>query len=122
MDKPHLAGRRILVVEDDFILAAALCAQIEDYGGVVVGPAPTLEKGCLLLQAEPLPDGCIFDIRLGEQMVYPLADSVMRSGVPLIFASNESRASIPETYAAIPLMAKPVSMTCLAKRLISLSP
>lgn len=122
MDKPHLAGRRILVVEDDFILAMALCTQIEAYGGVVLGPASTLKKGCLLFQAEPLPDACIFDIWLGEQTVYPLADSVMQAGVPLIFASSESRASIPETYAAIPLMAKPVSMTCLVKRLIFLSP
>jgi hypothetical protein len=86
---------------------------------VVVGPASSLVKGQLIFQAEPYPDGCILNIRLGNEMVYPLADSLMEAGVPLIFASGESKASIPHEYAAIPLITKPINIMQVAEHLFS---
>ncbi|WP_410218246.1 response regulator [Paracoccus sp. (in: a-proteobacteria)] len=117
MQKPDLAGRRILVVEDEFILAAHICAQIEACGGVVVGPAPTLASGEALLQKGPLPDGGILNIRIGDVMVYPLADDLLAAGVPIIFASSESKSCIPDRYASVPLLGKPIDMMLVAKQL-----
>lgn len=95
MNKPDLAGRYILIVEDEFILSIDICAQIEAYGGVVIGPAATLNHGHALLQAQPQPDGGIPNIRIGSDMVYPLADELLAAGIPIIFASSESKAPIP---------------------------
>ena len=119
MNKPNLAGRRILVVEDDFFLCLDICLQIENYGGVVVGPAPTLDSGYALFQKKPLPDGSILNIRLGSELVYPLADNLLAAGVPVIFASSEDKASIPEKYASIPLVPKPINMMIVAEKLFS---
>ena len=52
-----LARRRILVVEDEYILAADIVDQIEDHNGVVLGPVETLERGLAAL-AEQKPDAC----------------------------------------------------------------
>lgn len=117
MNKPDLAGRRILVVEDEFFLSLDICTQIENCGGVVVGPAPTLDQGYELFYTRPLPDGGILNIRLGRDMTYPLADDLLAAGVPLIFASSENRASIPQKYANVPLLGKPVNMMRAAEQL-----
>lgn len=117
MTEPDLAKRRILVVEDEFILAADICEQIEAHGGVVVGPAFTLARGQALFQTEPKPDGAILNIRIGDSMVYPLADDLIAAGVPIIFASSENKASIPETYVNVPIIGKPIKMMIVAEKL-----
>ena len=108
MHKPDLAGKRILVVEDEFVLAADICAKIEACRGVVVGPVSTLAGGHALLQTGPQPEGSILDIRVCDDMVSPVADDLMVVGVPIIFASSESKAAIPSKYATIPLIGKPI--------------
>lgn len=115
MSKPDLAGRHILVVEDEFILSVDICAQIEACGGVVIGPAATLNDGYALLQTQPQPDGGILNIRIGSDMVYPLADELLAAGIPIIFASSESKASIPDEYARVPLLSKPINMMHVAE-------
>lgn len=77
---------------------------------MVVGPVSTLAAGHALVQEGPPPNGGILDIRIGDHMVYPLADVLMAAGVPIIFASSESRAAIPCRYATIPLLGKPINM------------
>jgi DNA-binding response OmpR family regulator len=120
MTKPDLAGRRILVVEDEPLLSLDICAQIENCGGVVVGPAPTLDQGHELFYTRPLPDGGILNIRIGREMVYPLADDLLAAGVPVIFASSESQAAIPPRYAGVPLVGKPIDMMIAAEHLFPL--
>lgn len=117
MNKINLAGRRILVVEDELILSLDLCAQIEEFGGVVVGPAPTLEKGRLLFSSSPLPDGGILNIRIGKNMIYPLADDLLAAGVPFIFATCANKRSIPQRYAGIPLVGKPIDILHVVEEL-----
>ena len=85
-----LARRRILVVEDEPMLAFDIVDQIEQHNGVALGPVLTLEKGLSALR-ELKPDAAIVNINLGRQLVYPLADEMLDQGVPFIFASSELR-------------------------------
>ncbi|CAN7511880.1 hypothetical protein [Devosia sp. LjRoot3] len=71
-----LARRRILVVEDEPILAFDIVDQIEEHNGIVLGPVVTLEKGFDALR-EMKPDAAIVNINLGRQLVYPLADQMV---------------------------------------------
>ena len=119
MTKPHLAGKRILVVEDEFILYLYICEQIEACGGVVVGPVTTLEGGHALFEDTDDREGGILNIRLGTEMVYPLADRLIAAGVPTIFASSEHRASVPDLFVNVPLIRKPVDMIAVAAHLFS---
>lgn len=90
-----LARRRILVVEDEPLLAMDILDLIEHHNGIVPSHETTLERGLRALEIE-LPDACILNIRLGPHMVYELADQLLAKRVPFIFASSEPRKDIPD--------------------------
>lgn len=108
---------RVLVVEDEYILAMTIVDEIEDHNGVVLGPITTLRQGLDALD-DLEPDACILNIRLGPNMVYELADRLLERDIPFIFASGESRDSIPERFSNIPLHMKPIDMVKAAAGLL----
>jgi two-component SAPR family response regulator len=112
-----LARRRILVVEDELLLALDIVDQIEEHNGVVLGPVVTLEQGLAALEAER-PDACIVNINLGPDKVYPLADRLIEVDIPFVFASSETRASIPDRFNGVPLHSKPLDMIKAAVGLV----
>ena len=117
MTTVDLAGRRILVVEDEAILAMGIMDEIEDHNGVVLGPVTTLEDGIAALR-ELEPDACIVNINLGPDKVYELADILIDQHVPFVFASSEPRAAIPDRFNDVPLHTKPMKMVEAAAALM----
>lgn len=112
-----LNRRRILLVDNDHLLATAIIDEIEDHNGIVLAHAVTLVEGIGLLDRER-PDACILNIRLGSDMVYPLADRLLAEGIPFIFASSEARADIPDRFAEVHLHSKPIEMVRAAAGLM----
>jgi len=94
----RLDGQKILIVEDDFILANALSSYLLQEGAEVVGPVPTLGRGFMALGAHDL-TGAILDIKLGDKLVFPLADRLGDDGVDYVFFSV-STTDIPPRHAA----------------------
>lgn len=105
------AAKTVLVVEDDYLLAAELVQHLEAAGATVLGPVPTLTGARALLGAVPLPHLAILDIRLGDDLVFPLADHLRQSAVPLIFVTGYDAGRLPAAYADIPHFAKPVDFS-----------
>ena len=110
-----LAGLRILVVEDEYLIATDVAEIIEALGAEVIGPASRLEAARELARAEIL-DGGILDVRLGGELVFPLADDLLARGVPLILATGQD--TVPEDYKGVPQLRKPYE-DVLLKRLAS---
>lgn len=121
MSTVDLARRRILVVEDEPLLAMDIIDLIEAHNGIVLGHETTLDRGIKALGNER-PDACILNIRLGREMVYELADRLMEMGIPFIFASSESRSEIPDRFADVPLHSKPIDMIKAAAGLMGTTP
>ena len=109
-----LQGRRILVVEDDFLQAADMQEQLKAAGTIVVGPVPSIWDAAFPLAIAGRLDGAVLDINLGGQMVYPLADQLMAQGVPIVFATGYSRRNVPTRFRTVPLCEKPVAMSDVA--------
>ena len=105
-----LRDYRILVVEDEYYLAEELAQELLDAGAVVIGPASTIERALALLDTQTLPDGAILDVNLGGENVYPLADTLVDRGVPLIFTTGYDPAALPERFAAVPTCEKPINV------------
>jgi len=119
--KERLAGRRILIVEDEVILAWALQDMLGGYGCVVVGPAAGVADALALIGREAI-DAAVLDVNLNREKCYPVADALIRAGIPFEFSTAYSAESIEETYRHHPSVQKPHSAPELAELLSSLLP
>ncbi len=77
-----LSGLKVLVVEDEPLIAMALADMLTEFGCTVAGPAASLKRGMRLMEEEAI-DGAVLDINLGGEMVFPLADALAYSMLPL---------------------------------------
>lgn len=114
-----LRNRRILVVEDEYIIAADLAASLEERGVTVIGPANSIADAMDLLESEPAPDAAVLDVNLGREKVYPVADALRDRGVPFVFATGYDDFVVPDQYAGAPRCEKPIDLHALARLLAS---
>jgi two-component SAPR family response regulator len=109
-----LSGLKILVVEDDFLVAELLREILVNCGCDVVGPAPRVDTGLRLLDQTKL-DGAVLDINLNGQKCFPIAAALSERSVPFVFLTGyEDAAMIPPEFREIPRLSKPVDPARLA--------
>jgi CheY-like chemotaxis protein len=114
-----LAGRRILVVEDDHDVATSVVLVLELLGAQIRGPAATAADALALIAGgEPI-DGAVLDVCLRGEMVYPVADALQRRGVPIVFTTGYGKELIAPEYAHVPCLEKPVDPEQLARVLFA---
>jgi two-component sensor histidine kinase/CheY-like chemotaxis protein len=98
---------RILVVEDEALVALQLQNDLEQHGCHVVGPARSLKHGLLLAAQERL-DAAFVDISLGRDTSAAIADQLLAREIPFVFATGYSEtAMLPEHLREIPKLSKP---------------
>ncbi|MGO9472337.1 MAG: response regulator [Rhodomicrobium sp.] len=105
--KARLDGLRILVVEDEFLVALEVESALERLGCSVVGPFAKLAKALDAALKSPL-DGAVLDVNLNGEMVYPLAEVLAGKSVPFVFLTGYSAADLPERFRLFPRLAKPL--------------
>src|SRR5688572_7044970 len=101
-----MAQPRILVVEDEFLLACTLEEELRDRGYEVVGPYASLSDAAAAARSEAF-DAAVLDVNLSGTMVYPLADDLTARGIPVVFLSGYGFGVIPDRLAAHPRLPKP---------------
>jgi CheY-like chemotaxis protein len=112
----HLKGRRLLLVEDEYLVAADLAASLESLGAEVIGPAASVEEALSFVQKDGVPlDGAVLDINLRNERVYPVADVLTARGIPFVFTTGYDAVAIPSAYAQVPRCEKPVDRTQLVR-------
>lgn len=114
-----LSGRSVLVVEDQFLIAEEMRRAVENLGGRVLGPVPSVEKA-LALTVQARPDIGLLDVDLHGQEIYPVADALIEAGAPVIFTTGFDRAAMPAAYQGVPHLDKPVTTHALAAALAAL--
>ena len=82
-----LAGKRILVVEDEALVAAMVEDMLVELGAAVVGPATTLARGMALAASEKL-DAAVLDVNIRDERIDPVADLLRTRGIPMVFATG----------------------------------
>ncbi len=101
-----LAGRRVLVVEDDMLIAVLIEEVLQELGCTVVGPVGKLAAALHLAGAEAL-DAAILDVNIRGGHVYPVADRLRSRGVPFALASGYGDWALPAAYRQQPRLTKP---------------
>jgi CheY-like chemotaxis protein len=112
-----LEGLRILVVEDEFLLAMEVEATLSSFGCAVAGPFAKLAKALDAVHGYTL-DGAVLDINLNGEMVYPLADLLHSRGVPFLFLTGYAASDIPERFRGFHRLQKPLHPYTLRKALM----
>src|SRR5262245_46391577 len=102
-----LSGRRVLVVEDDALIALELEQTLQDRGVTVVGPFGSVDNA-LPFAGNGL-DGAVLDINLGDEDVFPVADALSDAGTPFMFLTGHSDSRLPARHQGRPVMRKPYS-------------
>ena len=107
-----IAARRVLIVEDEALVALVLADQLTDMGISVVGPCSSVAAAKSAALANEL-DAAILDVNLGGELVYPVADLLAAKGVPFIFVTGYGHESIDRRFAHNPILEKPVEREVL---------
>lgn len=120
---PVIDKYRILVVEDDVLIAMELGERLADMGYEVLGPAHTVAEAEALLAKGRQPDAALLDANLAGQSSVPLGAVLARSGVPLAFCTGYDKIkNLPPELAQAPILTKPIGDADLIaglKRLLS---
>ena len=100
--------RRILIVEDEVLIAFDTQETLCDAGCEGVGPATSVDQALMLLETVPL-DGAVMDINLGQEQIWPVADALAARKVPFVLLTGmASDCKIPDAHRDAPLIGKPV--------------
>ena len=101
-------GRRVLVVEDEFLVSLATTDLLESVGCEVVGPAARLAAAIQLAQSESL-DAAVLEIDVAGEPIWPVAAELQQRGVPFLFLSVHVPLTIfPPRFTAAPRLHKPL--------------
>lgn len=110
----ELAGYRVLVIEDDYLVAQDLCAALRRRGAEVIGPAPSMSRGRDLLNG-PRPHCALLDINLNGDLVFGLAEELRAQRIATIFTTGYDAAFLPPALRDTPCLQKPIDFNALLR-------
>lgn len=112
-----LAGRRVLIVEDESLVAMLLETMLEDLDCTAVGPASNVEDG-LALAREAAVDCALLDVNVGGVPVFPVAEALEARGIPLIFSTGYGEGGLPEAWRGRITVQKPFTEAVIREALM----
>jgi DNA-binding response OmpR family regulator len=108
-----LQSQRVLIVEDEWLLADTLADCLRDYGGDIVGPAPSVAAALELVDREPI-TAAILDISLGGEKSFPIARALRDRKIPFVFTTGYLTGDLPTEFRDVELVSKPFDQNILA--------
>jgi CheY-like chemotaxis protein len=110
-----LLGKRVLLVEDEPLVAMMMSQLLKDYGAEVIGPLSNLDDAPSILSYAL--DAAVLDVNLEGELVYPLADQLAGRQIPLVFVTGYEAERVEPRFSSSPILAKPIEPTALADAL-----
>ncbi|HBV11725.1 response regulator [Brevundimonas naejangsanensis] len=101
------SGRRVLIVEDESLVAMLLETILADLGCDVVGPESNIEDGLNVASGTAPLDAALLDVNVAGQEIFPVAEALKARGVPFVFSTGYGEAGLPEHWRGNPTVQKP---------------
>jgi DNA-binding response OmpR family regulator len=112
--RTSLAGKRVLVVEDDGLIALDIVSELRRAGCMTLGPASRLETAMTIAAAQDI-DAAVLDVFLEGAYAWQLAGTLKAQGIPFLFQTGfGSLLDFPDEFASVPCLEKPVKTGALA--------
>lgn len=108
-----LAGKTILIVEDEYLVGEDLRRILANAGAEAIGPIDNPTIACAIVRKRWI-DGAVLDVRLREETSIQVATLLNHQHVPFIVVSGYQPDEIPGPFREAPFVAKPVLMAPLA--------
>lgn len=97
---------RVLVLDDEPLIAMMLEDWLSELGHETIGPARTIAAAMEFVQ-NAAPEAAILDLSIGNERSYAVADALMTAGVPFAFATGHGSAQLQAPYDGAPMLGKP---------------
>jgi CheY-like chemotaxis protein len=111
---------RVLLAEDDELMAMALEDLLIDLGYEVVGPASSIRKALALIDQTPF-DVAILDLALTDGESYPIAERLREGAIPFVFATGRDADAIDPRFKDVPVLLKPFETEAMHRMLQELT-
>jgi CheY-like chemotaxis protein len=112
----RLQGLRVLIVEDEFLLAMDIENALREEGAEVVGPAVTVKDAIATAETADL-NAAVLDLNVRGEMSYPVASVLDSRGIPFLFATGYAASRIPDMFQYRPCLRKPFTWQALISAL-----
>jgi DNA-binding response OmpR family regulator len=112
----RLAGKRILIVEDEHLFADYLVDAMTAEGAEVIQTAATVDAALDIIENTFL-DGVTLDLKLKGEMTLPVADTLAARNIPFIFLTGYGAADVPARHAKVTRVEKPVAPGAVCRAL-----
>jgi PAS domain S-box-containing protein len=107
-----VVGKRVLLVEDEMLVAMMMKDMLTDLGFSVVGPFSRIAEALPVAKSDDL-EAAVLDINLNGELVYPVAEALVTRGVPVVFVTGYGAESIDGRFAEVPVLQKPIERQVL---------
>lgn len=114
-----LSGKRVLIVEDELLVALLIEDILVELGCEPVGPFGSVAGALSAAGSEPI-DLAVLDVNLAGEMVYPVAEFLEEHHIPFLFVSGYGEEAIPEGHVDWKVCAKPFHGRELARMMAAL--
>lgn len=114
MESVALKGLRLLIVEDEALIAMMIQDVIRDAGAEVVGPAANVDMAMSALREQAV-DGAILDVNLSGQRIDPVANALRARKIPFLFLTGYGKSGIGERFPSATVITKPFNDVDLLK-------
>jgi len=102
-----LTGRRVLIVEDESLVAMLLETILEDMGCTPIGPAASIDEGLAMVADGDNLDAALLDVNLAGRLVFPVAEALKARGVPFVFSTGYGEGGLPDEWRGQATIQKP---------------
>ena len=112
-----LRGRRILVAEDEYMIAEEIENGLGKAGAEVVGPVSRVGEALAIVQSGERLDGAVLDVNLANEMIWPVVKLLAARGVPVVLATGYDAGAIPAEHIGLPYCQKPLDARVVVQAL-----
>jgi CheY-like chemotaxis protein len=113
-----LRGRRVLVIEDESLVAMLLETILEDLGCEVVGPESNIDDGLAAAHAADGLDAALLDVNVAGREVFPVAEALLARNIPFVFSTGYGESGLPPHWRGRPTIQKPFTEVTIRDALI----